>query len=131
MTALQFNDDYFYTGDKILIRAVLPQAELVSVQMTLDTGASVSTLHHSLLAALGLADVTSGRHGTLLVANGESAPCWLHQVEIELLGKRIRIDAAFCPSWDLRNLLGMSGFMNQLVFAVDHANHSLHISWQD
>jgi len=96
--------------------------------MLLDTGASFSTLHHDLLSSLGITDVESGQLATIFVANGQFERCWIHPVEIELLGRRMAIQAAFCPAWEMRNLLGMRGFMDQVTFAVDHAQRRLYLN---
>ncbi|MBI5290053.1 MAG: retroviral-like aspartic protease family protein [Chloroflexi bacterium] len=129
MTTLDFDDEYAYRGDKIILDVRIPAAPRVPVRMTLDTGASASTLNHTFLDVLGINDVTTGRAGSLVVANGAIASCWIHDVEPIVFGRTLRVEAAFAPGWDQRNLLGMRGFMDQLTFAVDHRAHRLYLKW--
>ena len=129
MTSIEFDLEYAYSGDEITFVVSFPTALTdTRVEMLLDTGASFSTLHHDLLPALGIENVESGTPGTIFVANGGIERCWIHAVEIELLGRRMAIQVAFCPAWDMRNLLGMRGVMNQVTFAVDHAKRRLYIN---
>lgn len=44
------------------------------------------------------------------------------------MGRELTIDAAFCPAWpEMKNLLGMRGFFDQIRFSLDHANRIVHI----
>jgi hypothetical protein len=47
---------------------------------------------------------------------------YLHPIEIEFLGHRMRIPIGFVPSWDegIDNLLGMHGFFEQMQVAFLH-----------
>jgi hypothetical protein len=72
-----------------------------------------------------------GAPATLTVANADTAAGWVHDIEIDLLGRRLVIPVVFCPDWNMRNLLGMRGFMDQLTFAVDHRAHRLYLKWQE
>lgn len=62
-----------------------------------------------------------------MVANKDSQPAWIHPVEIEFFGRPLTIEAAFCPAWDMKNLLGMRGFFDQVVIAFDHAEQRLYV----
>ncbi len=131
MTNIEFDLEYAYSGDEIVVAVSLPSApDAPPFEMLLDTGSSFSTLHHDLLPLLGIDDLGAGTAATIVVAGGQLERCWIHAVEIELLGRRMTIQAAFCPAWDMMNLLGMHGFMDQLTFAVDHRAHRLYLKWQ-
>ena len=131
MIGIDFDEEYAYAGDKIVAVVRLTRAPIFPLEMVLDTGSTVSTMNHLLLEPLGIRDVETGRPGSLAVANGETAVCWVHPVDIQAFGRAYSIDVAFCPEWNLRNLLGMRGFMDQLVFAVDHAEHRLYLKWRE
>ena len=129
MTTLSFDLEQAYSGDEIIVGVGLLATSGESViDMKLDTGASISTMHHSYLALLGVDDVETGVSSVLFIANGDSRPAWIHPVAINFFGVGLTIDVAFCPSWEMENLLGMRGFMDQVVFAVDHARHRLFLS---
>ena len=80
MTTLSFDLEQAYSGDEIIVGVGLLATSGESViDMKLDTGASISTMHHSYLALLGVDDVetgvssvlssqtaTAGRHGFTL-----------------------------------------------------------------
>jgi hypothetical protein len=71
--------------------------------------------------------VREGELVELEAANRDSAPAWVHPVEIDVLGRRLTIQAAICPDWDTKNLLGMRGFLDQMVVAFDHAQRRLYV----
>lgn len=129
MTTLDFDLEYAYNGDEIVIDVRVMSGEREShAEMILDTGTNFSTLHHSVLRELGILDVTTGTKASISVAGGQTAVCWLHLIVMEIFGTRLTVDVAFCPEWEMKNLLGMRGFMDQVVFAVDHARHRLFLS---
>jgi predicted aspartyl protease len=127
MKVLRFANEHPYTGHKALVSVRLIGAPVpMRLNMVIDSGAEVTVMHRELLAVLGIDDVTTGIAIQLMVANKESQPAWIHRVEIECFGRRMTIDAAFCPAWDMKNLLGMRGFFDQVVIAFDHAEQRLY-----
>lgn len=129
MTTLTFDLEHTYGDDGIYIGVgLLVGAGGAIVEMKLDTGAAISTMHHSYLGVLGIDDVATGSAATLFLANGEGRPAWIHPVAINFFGVSMTIDVAFCPSWSMENLLGMRGFMDQVKFAVDHAKRRLYMN---
>lgn len=130
MSSIDFEREHTYSEDKIVLPVRIARAPLFELRMVLDTGATVSTMGMSMLSVLGITSVETGRFGSITTANGEEAPCWIHRVDIELLDRPLTIDVAFTPTWRVRNLLGMRGFMDQLVFAVDHHARRLYLKWR-
>jgi predicted aspartyl protease len=130
LTSLDFDVEYAYNDDEIVIGVLMPSSRGgTRADLVLDTGTNFSTLHHSLLRSLGIFDVTTGRQATISLAGGQSATCWLHPIVMEIFGTRLTVDVAFCSEWEMKNLLGMRGFMDQVVFAVDHARHRLYLNF--
>ena len=128
MRAIQFADEHSYTGHKALVAVRLTDARVpIRVDMVVDSGAEVTVLHRDFLAVLGIMNVATGEPIELMVANKDAAPAWIHPVSIEFLGRPMTIEAAFCPSWDMTNLLGMRGFFDQVVIGFDHAEQRLYV----
>ncbi len=128
MRTLEFADEHRYSGHKVVVSVRLLRARApLWVDVGIDSGAEVTVLNRSLVRILGIGDVASGEPVELIVANKESRPAWIHPVEIEFIGRQLTVAAAFCPDWDMKNLLGMRGFFDQLVIAFDHRRHSLYV----
>lgn len=126
MTTITFDHQFVYSGNKVVVRVRPVRARLHShIEMVVDTGAGISILDRGFAAALGL-EVRHGRHVVIDVANGQSADGFVHDVEVEVLGRQLTIPVAICPHWKMQNLLGMNGFLDQLVIAFDHANHRIY-----
>jgi hypothetical protein len=95
----------------------------------LDTGAGISRFDKSILAKLGVTDITSGKPMKLRMADNKEYDGYVHQVDIEFLGRALRIPAVFCAEWDaVDNLLGMEGFFQQMLAAFDHARRHFYFS---
>ena len=110
MTTLSFDLEQSYGDEGIFIAVgLLADASGSVVEMKLDTGAAISTMHHSYLELLGIDDIASGASATLFLANGDGRPAWIHPVRINFFGVPLTIDVAFCPEWSMENLLGMRG----------------------
>jgi predicted aspartyl protease len=127
VTALEFQREFVYFGDELIIPMTLVRApHQPSVRMVLDTGADVSLLNRQFVGPLGI-DLESGTSIRLELANGDKATAWIHPVEVELLGRTMIIEVAICESWNTANLLGMRGFLDQIVLALDHRRHRLYV----
>ncbi|MDP9236741.1 MAG: hypothetical protein M3P30_04985 [Chloroflexota bacterium] len=128
MTTLEFTNELVYSGRKARVAVRLSTASPpIRIDMVLDSGAEVSVINRDFAAPLGISDVTTGEAIELIVANQDSRPAWIHQIPIEVMGRSMMIEAAFCPDWDMANLLGLRGFFDQLVVAFDHANRRLYV----
>ena len=136
MRTLIFPDDLIYTVDdgvptvKIRIHPAIGQPYLVDA--VLDTGASVSRLSPALALDLGIAHVDQGFVYSFpaRAADNERATAYVHRVPIEFDGRMMDIDAAFCPAWpdDVKNLLGLNGFLDRMIFGFEHRGHSFFYS---
>ncbi len=129
MTFASSGRNFTYSGHKILVPiTLLDSPGRAVIEMVLDTGASVTTLSASLLRTVNIADVRSGAHVVMSVANDDQHDAWIHPVRIEFMEREMTIAAAFCPEWPgMKNLLGMRGFFDQIRFALDHRNRIVHI----
>ena len=126
MTTIAFDRDIIYVGHKAIASVRLVEArDPILLEMVLDTGAAISLLNRYFIAELGLA-LHDGEPIELIVANGDSAPAWIHSIVVDVFGRRLTLDTAICPSWDTKNLLGMRGFSDQMVVAFDHGNRTIH-----
>jgi hypothetical protein len=67
------------------------------------------------------ADVEIGK------VNREVERAYIHEFEIDFLGRRMTTPAAICPEWDTQNLLGIRGFFDQMVVAFDHAERRVYV----
>jgi len=95
----------------------------------LDTGAAISRFDKSILARLGISDMKSGVPKKVYVADNTEYQGYIHEVDIEFLGRPMRIPAVFCDDWDrVNNLLGMEGFFQQMLAAFDHARRRFYFS---
>ena len=128
MKTFRFGSEQRYTGNKALV-TVRPTAVRIPIRvdMVVDSGAEVTVLNRDFLPVLGIANVRSGEPIELMVANKDTRPAWIHPVGLEFLGRPMIVDAAFCPDWDMKNLLGMRGFFDKLVIAFDHRHQSLYV----
>jgi predicted aspartyl protease len=128
MKSIPFETEHLYAGHKALGSVRLIEARIpLRVDMVVDSGAEITVLNRGFVSVLGIADVHSGEPIELIVANNDSRPAWIHPVKIEVLGRTLTIEAAFCPEWDMKNLLGMRGFFDQLVIAFDHEWRQLYL----
>jgi hypothetical protein len=126
MRTFAFERELPYVSHKVRIPVTLLGAPGVpDVEMVIDTGAEISLLNRQFIPPLAVT-VAHGEAITLETASGHTAPAWVHRVEVALLGRRMMIEAAFCPDWDTANLLGMRGFFDQMVVAFDHANRRMY-----
>jgi hypothetical protein len=124
---LTFASEIEYTGAKVYLPVQLVAVRrLHRIEMVLDTGSEISLLNRRFVAPLGL-DLTAGESISRRVASGEIAQAWIHPVEIEVLGRGMTTEAAFCPDWDTQNLLGMRGFFDQMVIAFEHAQRRIYV----
>ncbi len=82
------------------------------------------------MSILGIGDITTGDRIELAVATGEAHIAYVHRLEVDILGQRLGIPVAFCPGWPsgTQNLLGMRGFLDQLLVGLDHAAKTLFVS---
>ena len=95
----------------------------------LDTGAAISRFDKSILTRLGISDIASGVPKKVYVADNTEYQGYIHEIEIEFLGRPMRIPAVFCDDWDrVNNLLGMEGFFQQMLAAFDHARRRFYFS---
>jgi len=94
----------------------------VAITAVLDSGASVSMFDKSLLGLFGIADIATGQKGEVRTANNEIADAFVHNLDIEFLGRQMTIPVMFSPVWPdgTPNLLGMKGFFEQLLIAFKH-----------
>lgn len=130
MRIITFADDLIYAVEdgvatvKIRIHPVSGQP--YEVDAVLDTGASVSRLSPSLIPDFGIPDVTSGLPVRVTAASNERTMAYIHRVPIEFDGRMIDIDAAFVPAWgnDVKNLLGLKGFLSRMQAGFEHRGHS-------
>ena len=126
MKSFQFENEHAYHDDKALVSVRLLGTRIPTwVQMTIDTGAEISVLNRSLASQLRL-KVEEGRSVGLKVANGDIAAAYVHEVAIDFVGRRLTIPVLICPEWDTENLLGMRGFLDQMVIAFDHAQKRIY-----
>lgn len=127
MRRIHFQHEHSYQGHKIVLQVSLirPSGVEIDIEAILDTGASVSILSRGLVRALGL-ELGAGEPIELMVANGEIAQAFVHDVELNFLGQRVPIRAAICPDWSMKNYLGMQGFFDQMVIAFDHAQKRIY-----
>jgi hypothetical protein len=92
----------------------------ITLPALLDTGASFSVFDKAVASLLGIRDISPGTSVSSVqqMRRSEMLPryAYLHPIEIEFLGHRMRIPIGFVPSWDegIDNLLGMHGFFEQM-----------------
>ena len=128
MASLDFSVEHHYSAGpddhtaEIQIRMFPTEGIPIAVTAILDTGASISIFDKSLLPLLGITDVTAGPEFEVMTANSARAKAYAHEVEIEFLGRRMRVLIGFCPAWPdgTPNLLGMKSFFEQLHVAFKH-----------
>ena len=133
MKRLTFDHEHSYTSHRVTlpVRLIAPTGSRLIVTM-LDTGAGISVFDNDLISILEIPNIDSGERIELVVASGETHTAYVHQVEVVLLGQQLSIPVAFCPSWPsgTQNLLGMRGFLDQLVIGLDHAARQLLVSFR-
>lgn len=126
MKTIAFRDEHLYDGHKALVWVqIFGRGIELNLEMVLDTGAVVSVLNRGLARGLHL-KLESGEPVEVMVANGDVARAYIHNISLDFLGRRLTVPAAICPDWDTPNLLGMRGFFDQTVVAFDHANRTIH-----
>jgi predicted aspartyl protease len=104
------------------IKVCPPAAPTFIVSAILDTGAQNTFFDNSLAPRLGIVDISTGRKITVREASDRESDGFIHDVEVELLGRRITIPVTFVPTWSsgTDNLLGMEGVFNPFVIGIDH-----------
>lgn len=126
MKTVIFENEYMYSGNKATVPVLLSRGRLkLRVEMVLDSGAEITLLNRQFASPLGLI-INEGKPIELMVANQAVAEAWIHPVEMDVLGRHVTVNAAFCPDWDTKNLLGMHGFFEHIVLAFDHANRRIY-----
>lgn len=136
MRTITFTDDLIYTVEDgiaiVKIRIHPVTGEPYEVDAVLDTGAAVSRFSPSLLPDLGVAAVDRNYVETFRAraANNQATIGYVHDVPIEFDGRMITIKAAFCPAWgeNVKNLLGLEGFLDRMIFGFQHSGHSFFYS---
>jgi len=125
---LPFDDEWNYGDTHTVSLPVRLQNLNYFVEATIDTGAAVSYFDSALLPDLGISDVTTGTQIALTAANGERSTGHLHALQIEILGHRLIVSAAFCPDWPqgTKNLLGMRDFFEQIRIAFEHRDRKFY-----
>ena len=83
----------------------------------IDTGAEYCCFDGSRAPLLGL-DLLRGRRMRLMTASGFPADIYLHEVELEFLGKRISAMVGFSTHVLRRELVGRFGFLEHLQLGV-------------
>ena len=127
MTTVSFNSQHSYTGHSIMVDVRLLDSALpYTIQAVLDTGAVISTFDEQIAATIRISDVTTGTPRDYFAADGQKATGYIHVVRVEVWGKTLPIPVAFVPGWKA-NLLGMQGFLEQLIFGLDHARRAYYV----
>jgi hypothetical protein len=133
--SLVFDDVYPYTGHSIDVRIHLVPPPAVGVPFLvnalIDTGAGITFLDNQLLLSLGIADVTTGVPLPITAADGGQGDGFIHDVTLDIWGRRVTIPAVFCPTWPpgTKNLLGMQGFLDKLLVGLAHRQNRLFYSF--
>jgi hypothetical protein len=126
MKSITFEDEYLYDEHKVLVWIGVQGLHVqMNVEMVIDTGASISVFNRELTRLL-TAPVESGEPIELVVANRDAERAYIHEFNIDFLGRSLTIPAAICPDWNTANLLGMRGFLDQMVIAFDHAQKRIY-----
>jgi hypothetical protein len=133
---LTFPDDLIYAVEDgvatVKIRIHPVRGQPYEVDAVLDTGAAVSRFSPSLLPDFGIAAVDRNyiEEFQARVANNQIATAYIHEVPIEFDGRMLTIKAAFCPVWgeNVKNLLGLDGFLDGMIFGFEHRGHSFFYS---
>jgi hypothetical protein len=117
-------------------RIVLPVQVIVAdgsgfeIQALLDTGSGISVFDKGLVGYLGIPDVTTGAVVEITSASqvGTSDTGYIHELSVVILDRSLTIPVVFCPSWPegTVNVLGMRGFFDHWLFAIDHARRRLY-----
>jgi len=132
---LIFDDIYPYSGHSIEVRIHLVPPPAIGVPFLqnalLDTGAGITFLDNQLLPSLGIADVFAGVYRPITAANGSQGHGYIHDVTLDIWGRRLTIPAVFCPAWapGTPNLLGMEGFLDKLRVGLVHRQSRLYYSF--
>lgn len=130
---LNFDDIYPYSGHSIEVRIhIVPPVGVPFLQNAwIDTGAGITFLDNQLLPSLGVTDVTTGVYRAVTAANGGLGDGYIHDVNLDIWGRRLTIPALFCPAWSpgTPNLLGMEGFLDKLRIGLAHRQNRLYYSF--
>jgi predicted aspartyl protease len=128
MPTLDFSVEHDYRAGpddhsaEVQIRIIPPGGVPMVITGILDTGAALSMFDKSLVPFFGIQDLTTGNEIEITAANNQTEKAYVHELEIEFLGKRLTVPVGFCPNWPdgTPNLLGMKGFFEQLHVAFKH-----------
>jgi predicted aspartyl protease len=126
MKSITFENEHHYDGNKAFVSIrILGRSIEINLDMVLDTGAVLTVLNRKMIPVLGI-NVEMGDPIEVMVANKDVATGYVHEVEIDFLGRKLSLPAVICPDWDTQNLLGMQGFFDQMVVAFDHAERRVY-----
>ena len=125
MATLNFKQSVNYPGHILLVPVTLMGAMPYTVQAVLDTGAGISMFNQGIALAVGITDIYGGTSREVRSASGNTETSYIHQVAIEILGRRLTIPIAF-GTWNF-NVLGMEGFFEQFVFGLDHRAKTFYV----
>lgn len=130
MTTLAFDEELAYGNRHKISVPVRVENLPFLIDAVIDTGATVSVFDRALLPSLGI-DIVSGREISLVVANNRRDIGYLHSLQIEIFGRQLIIPVAFSLAWPegTSNLLGMTGFFEQILIAFEHQARKLHYSF--
>lgn len=129
-TVLRFEQEHTYGPQHVAIVPVTfhVQSGPVNISAFLDTGASTSVFNRTIAPRLGIGDITTGDPIDFRLPNGTVIRGYAHPLDTEFLGHRLTVPIAFCPDLpdNSPNLLGMRGFFEQLVVALEHGGRKVY-----
>ncbi len=122
---------YPSSAHNVYARVRFPDARTPTViNALLDTGAAITVLNRKYAKHLNIPKITGSKDSIpLTLATGKTVLGYVHPVRIEFLGKPMLIDAAFVPTEDTQDLLGMRGFFDQMQVAFDHARRKVYVAF--
>lgn len=83
----------------------------------IDTGAEYCYFDGVRCNALGL-NLLAGKRTSFTTAAGAKGEFYLHQIDLEFLGQRVRTLVGFSKDRMVREILGRSGFLEHIQFGV-------------
>lgn len=84
-----------------------------------DSGACDCIFHEQIGRAIGITDITTGRHEARTGISGGKEDVWIHPVILYVGENSVGIEAAFSRTLPLAGLLGMQGFFDNFKVTFD------------
>lgn len=131
MISLDFDARLAYPDDTEIILPIAVERQdgsLVSLEVSLDTGASMSMFGRGLADEIGV-NVDEGERRTVRQLDASPVHAFVHTLTVHVLGYRLRAPVLFSDEVPegARGLLGLIGVLDQIDVAIVHRERTLYV----